>query len=140
MFLQAMQLHEITTTVDNSWLRPLTHSLLLRATLLVSFALATASCDSASSKSEYALTATENHGRLIYQANCAICHNPYKKEPLQGPPMVGVFRKKELPSGIPVTDAHVRDTILLGRRNMPTFKGLLSDQQIDDLLAYLHTL
>jgi mono/diheme cytochrome c family protein len=34
----------------------------------------------------------------------------------------------------------VRDTILLGRRNMPTFKGLLSDQQIDDLLAYLHTL
>jgi mono/diheme cytochrome c family protein len=51
-----------------------------------------------------------------------------------------VFRKKELPSGMPATDRHVRDTVKLGRRNMPAFNALLDDQQIDDLLAYLHTL
>jgi mono/diheme cytochrome c family protein len=29
---------------------------------------------------------------------------------------------------------------LTGRRNMPPFNTLLDDQQIDDLLAFLHTL
>ena len=54
--------------------------------------------------------------------------------------MLGVFRKKELPSGIPATDQHVRETIVLGRRNMPPFNALLDDQQLNELLAYLHTL
>lgn len=69
-----------------------------------------------------------------------MCHNAYKKEPLQGPPLVGVFRKQELPSGIPATDQHVRDTILLGRRNMPSFNGILNDQEVDELIAFMHTL
>ncbi len=41
---------------------------------------------------------------------------------------------------MPATDQHVRDTIVMGRRNMPPFNALLTDRQIDDLLAYLHTL
>ena len=51
-----------------------------------------------------------------------------------------VFRKQELPSGLPATDEHVRDTIRMGRRNMPSFNDVLDEKQIDDLLAYLHTL
>ena len=54
--------------------------------------------------------------------------------------MVGVFRRRELPSGIPATDQHVRDTILLGRRNMPPFNALLDDEQVNELLSFLHTL
>jgi len=76
----------------------------------------------------------------VFQASCAICHNAYKKEPLQGPPLVAIFQKKELPSGLPATDDHVRDTILTGRRNMPAFKAVLDERQLNELLAYLHTL
>jgi hypothetical protein len=34
----------------------------------------------------------------------------------------------------------VRDTILFGRRNMPSFNGILDVQQVNELLAFLHTL
>ena len=113
---------------------------LLQAALLGALAVSSSACNSNSSGQDRPLSAQEQHGRDIFQTNCAICHNAYKKEPLQGPPLVGLFRKKELPSGIPATDQHVRDTILLGRRNMPPFNVLLDDQQLNELLAYLHTL
>jgi mono/diheme cytochrome c family protein len=103
-----------------------------------SFALI--ACTSKSSSQSQPLTAQQERGRDLFQANCAICHNAYKGEPLQGPPLVAMFRKQALPSGLPATDAHVRDTILTGRRNMPPFNTLLDKQQIDDLLAFLHTL
>jgi hypothetical protein len=45
-----------------------------------------------------------------------------------------------MPSGIPATDPHVRDTIMLGRRNMPRFNGALDEAQLSDLMAFLHTL
>jgi mono/diheme cytochrome c family protein len=112
----------------------------VQATLLGALALFSSACNSNSSRQDRPLTVQEQRGRDVFQENCAICHNAYKKEPLQGPPMVGVFRKKELSSGIPATDQHVRDTILLGRRNMPPFNTLLDDQQLNELLAYLHTL
>jgi mono/diheme cytochrome c family protein len=102
--------------------------------------LSLAACNSSSSVKPHPLTAEEQRGRDLFQANCAICHNPYKNEPLQGPPLVKVFRKQELPSGLPANDEHVRDTILMGRRNMPRFNDVLDEKQINDLIAYLHTL
>ncbi|HWY71796.1 MAG TPA: cytochrome c [Terriglobales bacterium] len=82
----------------------------------------------------------EQHGREVYETSCAICHNAYKKEPLQGPALIGMFRKQALPSGMPATDEHVRDTILTGRRNMPPFNVVLDERQLNDLMAFLHTL
>ena len=37
-------------------------------------------------------------------------------------------------------DDRVRENILLGRAKMPGFRNLFSDEQVDDLIAYLHTL
>ena len=51
-----------------------------------------------------------------------------------------MFSTQALPSGLPATDEHVRNTVASGRRNMPPFNGVLDDKQIDDLLAFLHTL
>ena len=96
-------------------------------------------CNSAP-KAPPPLNPQQESGRRVFQTNCAICHQAYKKEPLQGPSLVGVFRKHDLPSGIPATDDHVRETIRSGRRNMPPFDALLDQKQIDDLLAFLHTL
>ena len=45
-----------------------------------------------------------------------------------------------MPSGTPANDDRVRDVVLLGRAKMPGFGRVLSQQQVDDLLAYLHTL
>lgn len=53
---------------------------------------------------------------------------------------MGMFSRQALPSGLPATDEHVRTTILSGRRNMPPFNGVLDDKQIDDVMAFLHTL
>jgi mono/diheme cytochrome c family protein len=108
--------------------------------LLVILALIVSGCSAEGSGSARPLNAQELRGRDLFQAACSQCHNAYKKEPLQGPPVVGLFRKKEMPSGIPATDPHVRDTILLGRRNMPPFNGMLDDRQLSDLMAFLHTL
>jgi len=126
------------TDADNRWLRrPFQFSLLPASLILV---LGFAACNRKSSKPSRPLTAQELRGREIFAANCAICHNAYKQEPLQGPPLVGMFSKRALPSGMPATDEHVRNTIVSGRRNMPPFNGVLDDKQIDDLLAFLHTL
>jgi mono/diheme cytochrome c family protein len=124
--------------LDNSWLRP--YSQLLLAIFVCLAALCFTSCTSSSSAPRRRLTVEEQHGREVYETSCAVCHNAYKKEPLQGPALVGMFRKKALPSGMPTTDEHVRDTILTGRRNMPPFNVLLDDKQLNDLMAFLHTL
>ena len=126
---------------DNRWLRRFFQSRGLRLFLLVGLSsLVLAACSSKSAPQSRPFTQQEQHGRDLFQAHCALCHNAYKQEPLQGPSLMGMFRKQALPSGIPATDAHVNQVILTGRRNMPPFNGILDDQQLQDLLAFLHTL
>ena len=126
------------TDADNRWLRRPFQFSLVPASLI--FILGITACNGKPSKPAHQLTGQELRGREIFAANCAICHNAYKQEALQGPPLVGMFSKQALPSGLPATDEHVRNTIVSGRRNMPPFNGVLDDKQIDDLLAFLHTL
>jgi len=133
-------LFKSTVAVDNRWLKRLFQSLPLLTTLLSLLLLSLAACKSSSARQPRQLTTEEQQGRGLFQANCAICHNAYKKEPLQGPPLVDLFRKEAMPSGIPATDEHVRDTIITGRRNMPPFRTMLDDTQIEELMAFLHTL
>lgn len=82
------------------------------------------------------LTPAEARGREIYDQYCATCHRDAKN----GPKLEGVFNKKYLPSGTPVNDERMRDVIRLGRATMPGFGNTLSQQQIDDLIAYMHTM
>jgi len=111
----------------------------LSSSLLIVSVLFAASCNSESKKASVLLTPQQERGRQIFQANCAVCHNAYKNEPLQGPALVNLY-KKDLPSGKPPLDRHVRDSIMFGRNLMPSFNLLLSDDQVNDLIAYLHTL
>jgi hypothetical protein len=43
-------------------------------------------------------------------------------------------------SGMPTKDQRVGEIIRLGRNKMEGFGNVLTDDQINDLLAYLHTL
>jgi mono/diheme cytochrome c family protein len=55
--------------------------------------------------------------------------------------MKGVFKKQYLPlSGMPANDDRVSEIIKLGRSKMPGFGPVLDQQQVEDMLAYMHTL
>jgi mono/diheme cytochrome c family protein len=89
---------------------------------------------------ELGLTPQQAAGRRVYDLQCLACHAAYSRSGKNGPSLQGVFRKPYLPSGTPANDDRMRDVILLGRPMMPAFRGQLTREQLDDLLAYLHTL
>ena len=51
-----------------------------------------------------------------------------------------MFAKKFLNSGAPATDERVEEVIRKGRRTMPGYAETYTDQQIADVIAYLHSL
>lgn len=92
------------------------------------------------SNAELGLNQQQIRGREIYDLRCGACHEPYRKKDLNGPSMVGVFKKPYLPSGMRASDDRVSDVIMMGKTNMPAFNSVLSQEQLQDLLAYMHTL
>jgi mono/diheme cytochrome c family protein len=86
------------------------------------------------------LNRQEEQGHRVFQVACAQCHDPYSARPRAGPGLRDLFRKRYLPSGAPANDERVRATILNGRVNMPAFRNILDQPELDDLLAFLHTL
>jgi mono/diheme cytochrome c family protein len=93
------------------------------------------------SDAELGLNAQQAAGRRIYDAECDRCHEPYSTRGKKGPGLQGVFQHKYLPlSGLPANDERVTDIIRQGRHEMPGYSQKLSPQDIEDLLAYLHTL
>src|SRR5436190_2891599 len=112
--------------------------------MVVSTAIFLAGCESeppaSKSNAELHLSEQQARGRRLFDQSCAQCHRAYSGETQAGPSLQGVFKKKELPSGTPANDDRVRENILLGRAKMPGFRNLFSDDQVDDVIAYLHTL
>jgi mono/diheme cytochrome c family protein len=86
------------------------------------------------------LNAQQMHGHAVFQAHCLVCHYDRRDKPLHGPPMLGVFKRPTLPSGAPANDERVTATILHGHGLMPALGDRMDQQDLDDLLAYLHTL
>lgn len=89
---------------------------------------------------ELGLSAQQAQGRRVYQLQCAICHNAYSSKPLKGPSLKGVYQKQYLPSGLLANDRFVEQTIVRGRNMMPAMGNSISQQQLDELIAYLHSL
>ena len=112
--------------------------------LLALLALITVpACDVERRKSdgELGLNAQQSAGRKIYDERCDRCHEPYSTRGKKGPGLKGVFQNKYLSlSGLPANDERVTDIIRLGRKEMPGYSQTLNAQDIEDLLAYLHTL
>jgi mono/diheme cytochrome c family protein len=92
------------------------------------------------SNAELGLNEQQARGRAIYDLRCAGCHEPYRRKDLNGPTMSGVFKKPYLPSGMVARDDRVSDIILMGKPKMPAFGDVITQQQLQDLLAYMHTL
>jgi|ERR1700722_1680388 len=93
------------------------------------------------SDTELGLTPQQATGRKIYDNYCDRCHRPYSTKGKKGPGLKGIFKSKYLPqTGLPANDERVTDIIRNGRPDMPGYGQVLSSQDIQDLLDYLHTL
>lgn len=86
------------------------------------------------------LTPRESAGRQVFLDQCARCHYPDSDRGLRGPGLLGLFRQPYLRSGVAANDQRVTDLILRGRNIMPAFGNRISENQLEDLMAYLHTL
>jgi mono/diheme cytochrome c family protein len=107
---------------------------------VVAVALTACGPSFAPSKPLSELSPREQQGRAVYQQYCASCHYANQAGDLHGPSLFAMYRKKYLPSGAPASDERVTPVILRGRNMMPGYGNDLSDEQLTDLLAYLHTL
>jgi mono/diheme cytochrome c family protein len=86
------------------------------------------------------LNTQQTQGHAVFQARCAVCHYDRKTGSLHGPALIGVFKKPALHSGATANDERVTVTILHGYGLMPAMGNTMDQQDLDDLLAYLHTL
>lgn len=86
------------------------------------------------------LTEAEQDGKALYDMHCAQCHDENELGLKKVPPKLnGIFSRKTLPDGTtPATDAAVLEIIIKGKRTMPAFNGRLNEDQVSDLIAYLH--
>ena len=122
----------------SNWISPC-----LRACVATLALVALAGCDVERRKSdaELGLNPQQAAGRKIYDNYCDRCHEPYSSHGKKGPSLKGVFKRQYLSqSGLPANDERMTDIVKYGRAKMEGFGQVMTDQQIKDLLAYLHTL
>lgn len=110
------------------------------ASLLTLLVLVACDAEPRKTDAELGLNPQQAAGRRVYDARCAECHYAYSKHNLRGPSLNGLFKKQFMTNGIPANDDRVTDIILMGRAKMPAFQNKLTQQQLGDLMAYLHTL
>lgn len=109
------------------------------ASALTTFAFGLAGCRKLPpSKPSSEWTPQEARGAAVFESKCARCHNPTSTKPLHGPGLQAITKVKAMPSGAPPTEERLTSLMLHGRGMMPATS--LNDEDLADLLAYLHTL
>lgn len=86
------------------------------------------------------LNAQQARGHAVFETRCAVCHSDRTDQARNGPPLLGVFKKPALHSGAAATDERVTATVLRGHGAMPAMVNQVDGADLEDLLAYLHTL
>ncbi len=92
-----------------------------------------------------------SEGRILYQRHCAACHGangrgdgPMSKFIYPSPTNLtkGVFKFRSTPTGTLPTDDDLKRVISEGIQSTPMFgmKGILTESEIDALVAYIKTL
>jgi len=77
--------------------------------------------------------ADRNNGRQLYEIHCVGCHGEtgYSIDPT-----VPSFASGDV---LFLMDSELLDRIRDGKDGMPSFRGMLSDNEIRDVIAYLRT-
>ena len=81
-----------------------------------------------------AMAASTIEGKNIYDRNCAMCHGAQGISVMASAPS---FKRGQ---GLFKSDFTLMEHIKKGKNACPAFIGILRDQQIFDVIAYLRTL
>ena len=80
------------------------------------------------------------NGKVVYADYCDVCHYSANTAKKIGPGLKGIYKRGKFADGKKVDDTTMREWIIKGGVDMPSFDGQLNDAQIKDLIAYLRTL
>lgn len=75
-------------------------------------------------------------GQQVFTQRCFQCHSVLPDQVRFGPSLYNEMKKPHPKK----TDAQVRSILQNGNGKMPSFKDVLTKEDTDNLLAYLHTL
>jgi cytochrome c551 len=75
-------------------------------------------------------------GQDLFTQKCILCHSVNEGQVMFGPSLYQVMKK---PAG-KKTAAEIRAILQDGKGKMPPFKDKLTPEDVNNLLAYLHTL
>lgn len=107
---------------------------------IVGLVIALAAAGASARTSLAAEVATGDPGRNLYERHCIACHGPQGRGGGYGffPSSVSDLT---LPATQQKSDAELRDALRLGRPHpaMGSWKSVLSDREIDQVLAYVRT-
>ena len=79
-------------------------------------------------------------GKAVFEDTCAPCHSADTDEKKVGPGLKGLFKKEKLKNGKKPTEGNIKAIINAGGNGMPAYSDMLSDEERDNVLAYLKTL
>jgi cytochrome c6 len=80
-----------------------------------------------------------SRGKVVFDNNCAECHESESNDVREGPGLKGT-KEGKLPDGRPATHDKLLDIINTGPAEMPSFKDRISEQEKEDVVAYVLTL
>ncbi len=79
-------------------------------------------------------------GKHVFAQKCEACHFDLSSEKKIGPGLAGLMKQAKFKNGMSADEYHLRRVIYRGGKDMPPFRGLLTEKQIRDLIAYVKTL
>ncbi|HVW83698.1 MAG TPA: cytochrome c [Bryobacteraceae bacterium] len=109
---------------------------------LVAGCLAAGLCCAAQSDSQDRKQAPKGdvaRGKVVFENNCDECHDAYSKEERVGPGLQGLKAGK-LPDGRAATHDKLLDIINTGPAEMTSFQDRLTEQEKEDVVAFVMTL
>jgi cytochrome c len=71
---------------------------------------------------------------------CGACHATEGDEKKMGPSLAGLYKRGKLKNGSKVTDEAVKKIINEGGNGMPAYADLLSDEEKNNVIAFVKTL
>jgi mono/diheme cytochrome c family protein len=116
-------------------------AILVSVPVVILISLTGCTAERRKSDAELGLNPRQADGRRVFDDRCARCHEAYSSRGKKGPSLAGLFKQQYLSkSGLPANDEQVGDIIRDGRTDMPAYGDVLTQKQMEDLMAYLHTL
>jgi mono/diheme cytochrome c family protein len=110
---------------------------MIRTTVITLLAIASLSCLRSSAQTTAAKENAAVHaGEEVFIQKCFQCHSVLEGQVRLGPSLYGEMKKPHPKKSA----AEVREIIKNGKGRMPPFKDSLTEQNTDDLLAYIHSL